>query len=325
MAPSQIHWPAEQTFAVHQEVESYPEDEGELEDMFAVCDHPPWNNRRPPEPSTTRSNHPDTCRSDLRVGNSSPIIVNKGMAIINRETLHRPGPHPHWSVFTSSRPHVIIMHQPKFIPLTAGYFIQSYSTTSEFRYGNMFVNCVSGSCRTTGDTCKRCYRENTVDSDSSSEYFITSRQHRTGDTPGRPVSELVTIGGQPSWGRSRHADFGSRPLEGWIGDYAVDFLVDSGSAVTAVSTSFYKNLREVGAPVGEIRATNRRLRGANGSRIDILGMPLYRDVCSPWDIVRFHRIQKQFFIVPLALWVAGRCRQVDCWKVWLSSQRIPAW
>ena len=55
MARSQIHRPAEQTFAVHQEVhqESYPEDEGKLEDMFAVGDRPPWNNRRPPEPSTT--------------------------------------------------------------------------------------------------------------------------------------------------------------------------------------------------------------------------------------------------------------------------------
>ena len=53
MAPSQIHRPAEQTFAVHQEIESYPEDEGELEDIFAVGDRPPWNNRRPPEPSTT--------------------------------------------------------------------------------------------------------------------------------------------------------------------------------------------------------------------------------------------------------------------------------
>ena len=51
MAPS--HRPAEQTFTVHQEVESYPEDEGKLEDMFAVGDHPPWNNRRPSEPSTT--------------------------------------------------------------------------------------------------------------------------------------------------------------------------------------------------------------------------------------------------------------------------------
>ena len=53
MAPSQLHRPAEQTFAIHQEVETYPEDEGELEDIFAVGDRPPWNNRRPPEPSTT--------------------------------------------------------------------------------------------------------------------------------------------------------------------------------------------------------------------------------------------------------------------------------
>ena len=44
--------------------------------------------------------HP--CRSDRRVGISSPTIVNKGMAIISRETLHRPGPHPHRSVLTSS-------------------------------------------------------------------------------------------------------------------------------------------------------------------------------------------------------------------------------
>ena len=53
MAPSHLHRAAEQTFAVHQEVESYPEDEGELEDIFAVGDRPPRNNRRPPELSTT--------------------------------------------------------------------------------------------------------------------------------------------------------------------------------------------------------------------------------------------------------------------------------
>ena len=39
-------------------------------------------------------------------------------------------------------------------------------------------------------------------------------------------------------------------LEGWIGDHAVDFLVDSGSAVTAVSGAFYKTLMGAGAPVG---------------------------------------------------------------------------
>ena len=78
-------------------------------------------------------------------------------------------------------------------------------------------------------------------------------------------------------------------LEGWIGDQAVDFLADSGSAVTAVSTSFYKNLREVGTPVGEIRATNRRLWGSNGSRIDILGCSL----C----VVSFLGLQTEFPIL----------------------------
>ena len=78
-------------------------------------------------------------------------------------------------------------------------------------------------------------------------------------------------------------------LEGWIGDHAVDFLVDSGSAVTAMSGSFYKNLREAGAPVGEIRTTSRRLRGANGSQIDILG-------CS-FCMVSFLRLQTEFPIL----------------------------
>ena len=60
-------------------------------------------------------------------------------------------------------------------------------------------------------------------------------------------------------------------MEGWIGDHSVDFLVDSGSAVTAVSCSFHRALAKAGAPVGALRPTPRKLRGANGSQIDILG------------------------------------------------------
>ena len=37
-------------------------------------------------------------------------------------------------------------------------------------------------------------------------------------------------------------------LEGWIGDHAVDFLVDSGSAVTALSCNFYQALMSARAP-----------------------------------------------------------------------------
>ena len=57
-------------------------------------------------------------------------------------------------------------------------------------------------------------------------------------------------------------------LEGWIGDHSVDFLVDSGSAVTAVSCSLYRALAKAGVPVGALRPTPRKLRG---SQIDILG------------------------------------------------------
>ena len=60
-------------------------------------------------------------------------------------------------------------------------------------------------------------------------------------------------------------------LEGWIGDHAVDFLVDSGSAVTAISRPFFNRLSEAGAPVGVLRPTTRKLRGANGSQIEISG------------------------------------------------------
>ena len=55
------------------------------------------------------------------------------------------------------------------------------------------------------------------------------------------------------------------------GDHAVDFLVDSGSAVTAVSRPFFDRLSEAGAPVGLLRPTTRTLRGANGSQIEISG------------------------------------------------------
>ena len=60
-------------------------------------------------------------------------------------------------------------------------------------------------------------------------------------------------------------------LKGWIGDHAVDFLVVSGSAVTALSCKFYQTLLSAGAQVGVLRPTDRRLRGANGSSIEILG------------------------------------------------------
>ena len=60
-------------------------------------------------------------------------------------------------------------------------------------------------------------------------------------------------------------------LEGWIGDHSVEFLVDSGSSVTAVSNSFYQTLVRAGAPLGVLGPTARTLRSANGTRIGVSG------------------------------------------------------
>ena len=60
-------------------------------------------------------------------------------------------------------------------------------------------------------------------------------------------------------------------LEGWIGDHSVEFLVDSGSSVTAMY-SLYQTLVRAGAPVGAFtRSTSRTLHGANGAQIGISG------------------------------------------------------
>ena len=54
--PTHLHRPAEQTFAIHQQVETpllYAEDCDDSEDVFAMGDRPPWINRRAPEPTAT--------------------------------------------------------------------------------------------------------------------------------------------------------------------------------------------------------------------------------------------------------------------------------
>ena len=60
-------------------------------------------------------------------------------------------------------------------------------------------------------------------------------------------------------------------LDGWIGDHAVEFLVDSGSSVTAMSRSLYQSLVRAGAPVGTVRSTTQTLHGANGTSIVVAG------------------------------------------------------
>ena len=48
--PAHLHRPAEQTFAVHQQMETpYAEEDCDSEAVFAVGDRPPWANRKPPD------------------------------------------------------------------------------------------------------------------------------------------------------------------------------------------------------------------------------------------------------------------------------------
>ena len=82
-------------------------------------------------------------------------------------------------------------------------------------------------------------------------------------------------------------------LEGWIGDHSVEFLVDSGSSVTAMSDNFYQNLVCAGAPLGALQATARTLRGASGAGIEVMG-------CSRCS-VSFLGLQTEFPIVICSL------------------------
>ena len=82
-------------------------------------------------------------------------------------------------------------------------------------------------------------------------------------------------------------------LEGWIGDHSVEFLVDSGSSVTAMSDIFHRGLVQAGAPVGALQITARTLRSANGTGIEVLG-------CSRCS-VSFLGLQTEFPIIVCSL------------------------
>ena len=60
-------------------------------------------------------------------------------------------------------------------------------------------------------------------------------------------------------------------LEEWICNHSVEFLVDSGSSVTAMSNSLYQTLAHAGAPLGVLGPTARTLRSTNGTRFGVSG------------------------------------------------------
>ena len=92
------------------------------------------------------------------------------------------------------------------------------------------------------------------------EQFSAHEEEEFGDDPLHCEDPIMHISGTGHWF-----------LEGWIGDHSVEFLVDSGSSVTAISDVLYGNLLQAGAPVGALQVTARTLRSANGTGIEVLG------------------------------------------------------
>ena len=96
--------------------------------------------------------------------------------------------------------------------------------------------------------------------EDTAEQFSADEEEEVADDPLHYEDPVMHISGAGHWF-----------LEGWIGDHSVEFLVDSGSSVTAISDVLYGNLLQAGAPVGALQTTARTLRSANGTGIEVLG------------------------------------------------------
>ena len=77
--------------------------------------------------------------------------------------------------------------------------------------------------------------------EDTTEQFSADEEGELGDDPLHCEDPVMHISGAGHWF-----------LEGWIGDHSVEFLVDSGSSVTAISDVLYGNLLQAGAPVGAL-------------------------------------------------------------------------
>ena len=88
--------------------------------------------------------------SNRQVGTFNLITGHNAMETIIRETLRRPGPHPHRSIRTSLDPLVIFMHHIDSNRSITGLYDHTYSSKFEFMYRNMHINRGSGSCGITG-------------------------------------------------------------------------------------------------------------------------------------------------------------------------------
>ena len=78
--------------------------------------------------------------SNRQAGVYNPTTGHRATGMITRETLRRPGPHPHRSVRTSFDPPAIFMHHIDLIRSVTGSQYHTYSTANTVMYGNMHIS-----------------------------------------------------------------------------------------------------------------------------------------------------------------------------------------
>ena len=190
----------------------------------------------------------------------------------HRETKYRPGPNPHWPVCHRIGPRFIhaclsLIHPDTSFISTSGGISSSALPTGQSsqpltRVADTQISTTGGDV--TERTSLRNRRVSTVTEslpvEDAAEQFSADEEEEVADDPLHYEDPVMHISGAGHWF-----------LEGWIGDHSVEFLVDSGSSVTAISDVLYGNLLQAGAPVGALQATARTLRSANGTGIEVLG------------------------------------------------------
>ena len=132
-------------------------------------------------------------------------------------------------------------------------------------YRNMWPPNGSGGGNITGDTPSDTNEDRSA-SEADQAYVTTVPARKSVDwsesvDDQQPEEDIMQISGKGHWF-----------LEGWIGDHAVDFLVDSGSAVTAISRPFFNRLSEARGTGRMLLTYNEETTWrSNGSQIEISG------------------------------------------------------
>ena len=198
-----------------------------------------WNTRKLGAP-----NRISRSPSDRTGGIPSPMAHDIALTDHNREMAYRLGTHPYprsSPSFTSTN------SSQSFHPPTGSslqFVVQDVTASTDAS----FVHTIDGASVYHGSVAH--------DSDQPSTGLQTDRPDITYDS--LQIDHADSQRDQPDLTHMEQEDdlvmqisgTGHWFLEGWIGDHSVEFMMDSGSSVTAMSNFFYRTLIQAGAPLG---------------------------------------------------------------------------